>query len=451
MSKPLRKAIHVFCSYARKDKAFREELDKHLDAFRRSGHMTVWHDQEIAPGTEWEQQINEHLNTADIILLLLSPDFIHSDYCYSREMQRAIERHDSGEARVIPIVLRHVHWQETPLSKLQVLPDGAQPITSWSDPDEAFWVVAREIGEVAKTLRAQKQRDYWVQEGQTQTEAGEYDKAEKAYGEALRIFPNHPDNRRIYSSRAVLLHQLARYQDALEMYQKAVDSDSADSYLYHKMGNVLVKLSHYEEALDSYDHALKHDPKNVRLLQSQGDILRNLSRYEEALASYNLALALDPTNITLYLNKGYVLRCLQRYAEALDTYRQALHQDPVNTSLAVLTGTTLCELEQYAPAVEAYDRALTLDPTSALAHYGRAFALAHLAEVPEKRHKVDQASAAAIMFGYSDLFHADLMYPSTKTESDQIERAEICGQCSYLNRAGNIFCDKCGAPFISNV
>lgn len=425
MSKPPRKAIHVFCSYARKDKAFREELDKHLDTFRRSGHMTVWHDQEIAPGTEWEQQINEHLNTADIILLLLSPDFIHSDYCYSREMQRAIERHDSGEARVIPILLRHVHWQETPLSKLQVLPAGAKPITSWNDRDEAFWVVAHGIGEVAKALSTQKLRDYWVQEGQIQIEAGEYDKAEKAYAEVLRIFPNHPDNRKIYSSRAVLLHQLARYQEALEMYQKAVASDSADSYLYHKMGDVLVKLSHYEDALDAYNHAVKHNPKNVRLLQSQGDVFRSLSRYEEALASYNFALALDPTNIALYLNKGYVLRCLQRYAEALDTYRQALGQDPVNVALIVLIGTTHCELKQYTSAVEAYDCALTLDATSALAHYGRAFALAHLTEVPEKRRKVDQASAAAIMFGYSDLFDTYQVHPPTKTRAEKVAEARV--------------------------
>src|SRR5947209_3816925 len=131
-----RKVIHVFCSYAREDKMLRDKLEKHLSAFKRSGLMAIWHDQEIAPGTDWEQQIDTNLNIADIILLLLSSDFIDSDYCYGREMQRALERHEGGEAHVIPVLLRHVHWQDTPLGRLQALPPDAKPVTAWRDSDE---------------------------------------------------------------------------------------------------------------------------------------------------------------------------------------------------------------------------------------------------------------------------------------------------------------------------
>ncbi|MEM7794112.1 MAG: TIR domain-containing protein [Cyanobacteria bacterium P01_C01_bin.118] len=78
------------------------------------------------------------LKRADIILLLISADFIASDYCYEIELQQAMERHQAGEARVIPIILRPADWQNTPFSELQAFPTNAKPITSWSDRDEAW-------------------------------------------------------------------------------------------------------------------------------------------------------------------------------------------------------------------------------------------------------------------------------------------------------------------------
>ena len=96
-------ALTLFYCYARKDKALRDEIDVHLSALHRSGLVTSWHDAMIVPGQNWEQEIDTHLNTASIILLLVSSDFLHSDYCYGHEMQRAIERHTKGEAHVIPM------------------------------------------------------------------------------------------------------------------------------------------------------------------------------------------------------------------------------------------------------------------------------------------------------------------------------------------------------------
>ncbi len=110
--------------------------------------ITVWHNREISPGTDWAQEIESQLNTADIILLLVSPDFLSSDYCYSVEMQRALERHQVGEARVIPIILRPVYWQDTPFGNSPVLPTKAKPVTSWSDPEEALYDVAKGIREM---------------------------------------------------------------------------------------------------------------------------------------------------------------------------------------------------------------------------------------------------------------------------------------------------------------
>ncbi|SCZ66776.1 replicative DNA helicase [Thiohalomonas denitrificans] len=110
------------------------------------------------PGEEWETAIDEYLKTADIVLLLISPDFIASEYCYSRELKGAIERHESNQARVVPILVRPVDWSDAPFAKLQALPKDAKPVTSWTNEDEAWLDVAKGIRNVVQEIANLKQR-----------------------------------------------------------------------------------------------------------------------------------------------------------------------------------------------------------------------------------------------------------------------------------------------------
>ena len=130
--------LKIFLSYAHEDEKLKKELEKHLSLLKRQTLIDVWHDRDISAGMEWEQENRKYLKEADIILLLVSPDFMDSDYCYGVEMKKALERHTRGETRVIPVMLRRVHWQDAPSSKLQVLPTDAIPVTRWPDRDEAF-------------------------------------------------------------------------------------------------------------------------------------------------------------------------------------------------------------------------------------------------------------------------------------------------------------------------
>src|SRR5713101_4841696 len=116
-------AINIFYSYARtqEDAELRDKLDKHLGTMKRLNLIVGWHNRDIQAGAEWDKEIDKHLNAAQIILLLISPDFIASDYCYGTEMMRALERDKNGEARVIPIMLRPVDIKDTPFSKLKML------------------------------------------------------------------------------------------------------------------------------------------------------------------------------------------------------------------------------------------------------------------------------------------------------------------------------------------
>ncbi len=146
----MNESLEIFCCYARKDQSLLLNLRTHLASLEREGSLNIWQDTDISPGTEWEEEINKHLNTADIILLLISPDFMASEYCYSKEMERAMERHERGEARVIPILLRPVRWQAAPFGKLQALPDNAQPVTTWRNRDKALLAVAQGIERAVK-------------------------------------------------------------------------------------------------------------------------------------------------------------------------------------------------------------------------------------------------------------------------------------------------------------
>ncbi len=146
-------SVEIFFCYAREDESLRHGIEKQLRVLKRQGFVSLWHDRNISAGAEWQQEISQQLEAAKIILLLVSPDFMDSDYCYSTEMKRAMERHEQGDACVIPVILRPVHWRESPFGNLQVLPTDAMPVSRWSSLDDAFFDVAEGIRKTVEKLR----------------------------------------------------------------------------------------------------------------------------------------------------------------------------------------------------------------------------------------------------------------------------------------------------------
>lgn len=144
--------VEIFYSYAHEDQKLQDALRKHLANLKRQGIITDWYDRDISAGDEWNEEINKHLNSASVILLLISRDFMDSDYSNNVEVKRAMERHEAGEAKVIPIILRPVDWDGAPFSKLQSLPEGAEAVTSWDNEDEAFLNVVKGIRRALKEL-----------------------------------------------------------------------------------------------------------------------------------------------------------------------------------------------------------------------------------------------------------------------------------------------------------
>jgi tetratricopeptide (TPR) repeat protein len=389
----LARPLRIFCIYAREDEALLHELNRHLAPLKRSGLIETWSDQDISAGSEWEREIASRLNSADIILVLVSPDFMVSDYAYSREMTRAMERSENKEARVIPVILRPVAGLSyTPFGKLQSLPKDAKPVIMWTNPNAAFLDIVRGIREVVnelqESLAAQVQ---WVDEGNRFMQLQQFENALDAYEQAIRLEPTNPT---AYIGKGYVLLILRRYAEALDGYEQAIRLDPTNDTAYIGRGITLRLLGRFTEALASYDQALRLAPNNHVVHLERGKVLYGLQRYEEALAAYDQALQLSPENAIAYINKGTILRSLSRYEQALVAYTQALQLAPDNIEVYLYLGDVLLQLQRYEDAVQAYMRVLTLDPKNVPAYLsmGDAFLRLHLYS------KALEAYNAVIMF-----------------------------------------------------
>ena len=142
----------VFFSYCHADEALRDQLERQLKILQRQGLIETWHDRRIEAGQDFAGEIDAHIEADEIILLLVSPDFLNSDYCYDVEMTRALERHHAGEAIVIPVILRDCLWKGAPFGKILGVPTDGRPVTQWPDIDHAFRLVAEAVQAAAKRV-----------------------------------------------------------------------------------------------------------------------------------------------------------------------------------------------------------------------------------------------------------------------------------------------------------
>lgn len=145
--------IDVFISYSHKDEELKNELEKHLESLKRMNFIRTWNDRKITAGREWENEIDSNLVKSKIFLALISPDFISSEYCYSKELEFALDKHSKEECVVVPIILRPVIWKILPLGKIQGLPKDGKAITTWENLDEALLDVAEGILTLVEKIR----------------------------------------------------------------------------------------------------------------------------------------------------------------------------------------------------------------------------------------------------------------------------------------------------------
>ncbi len=146
--------MKVFISYSHNDETALGRLHTHLAVLRRDGRIDEWFDREILAGGKIDAEVADRLESSDLFLLLLSPDFLASDYCVKREMGRALERHHSGDATVVPIVVEPCDWASTSLRDLKALPRDGEPVSDWTNENNAYLDVVQELRRVLDAKEA---------------------------------------------------------------------------------------------------------------------------------------------------------------------------------------------------------------------------------------------------------------------------------------------------------
>ncbi|QDL09236.1 hypothetical protein DP113_16150 [Brasilonema octagenarum UFV-E1] len=306
----MEESIKVFISYHQNDEDFREELEKHLKSLEREKTIISWSDRKIVAGQEFKGEINKYLNQAGLILLLVSPDFIASDYHWTVEVTRALEQNAAGKATVIPVLLRYADWETPPIDKLSPLPRNREPIKSWNDRDKAFLEVINGIREAIAQLVASpnysppKQTPQELEDRQYQVTS--------LINEADRLCEGK------------------KFEEAVLIY-KAVLSLEQNSVLAHNnLGNALYYQGKLDEAIASYQKALQIDPNLPPAHLSLGNALLLQGKLDEAIASYRNALQIDPNYAYAHFNLGNVLLLQGKRDEVIASYRNALQIDPNN-------------------------------------------------------------------------------------------------------------------------
>jgi tetratricopeptide (TPR) repeat protein len=305
--------VKIFYSYAHEDKDWLEELDKQL---RGDDHSSYWDDRNIIPGAVWSNEIDEHLNKADIILLLISPYFKGSHYCTIVEMPRALERKRNGEAEVIPILVRSTHWNNPPYKHLQMVPHDtagvSKPIDLWVNKYEVCAIVAAEIHRTIKSIMNKpKLLEVLVGDGDRLTSIGKYEDAYSAYNRALGLSPR---NALLFEKLGNACLYLQKFTEALEAYEKALNIDENNVRFWRGKSDALLALDRAKDAKDALHQAIKHDPKNAFIYKEYGDILIRVDMVQEALEAYSKAIELNSKYGLAYAARAKVRK---RMAEQL--------------------------------------------------------------------------------------------------------------------------------------
>ncbi len=373
-------SVKIFFCYAREDELLLNKLKTQLKPLQRQGLIETWHDRDISAGTAWESEINQHLDAAHIILLLISPDFMDSDYCYGTELQRAIQRHERGEASVIPIILRPVHWYIDPLNTLQALPTDAKPVKNWPDLDDAFYNV---VGGIRKVVKK-----HWLEKCNAHYKTGFYGEALQAITQVIRL-----DGRdvQLHNIKGGILHKLGRLEDALTAFDQAILLDINDVAAYSSKGLLLSELGKYEDALRVCEQAIKLDASDAYAYYVKGKALQELARYQEALSAYEQATHIDPNSAEMYENKGLVLHLLKQDTDAILAYQQAAKLNLTNPNLFSVQGVILRDLNRDEEALAAFEQAILLDPDNVSLLKEKAATLQRLKRTDEARETYKKA------------------------------------------------------------
>jgi len=367
--------VRIFCSYSHQDEDALNALKAHLAEVRRQGLIEDWHDRCIQPGDDWAEAIDEALESADLVLLLVSKDFLASDYCNGIELKRALERVAAGEARIVPVYIRPCYWKGAPFARFQGLPKDAKPVYSAKAPDAAWVEVVEGILRATRELRGEEaplrglarrspglerpRRAPWILAGialllaigaalwwppgsgdpevaallakaDSYMDTGRYDQALAAYRSALALDPG--DETAVFGrQKAKILARIGPDFDAeaaVTELQALKGLHPDDAHLQVLLGRLAAIRGDAKQARSDYQRALELKPDLAQAWFALGVLARGEGRPEQARGYYEKAVAFAPGHRQYLTNLADLLLDQGDYSEALDRYEALLGQSP---------------------------------------------------------------------------------------------------------------------------
>ncbi len=370
--------IIVYC-YAQEDQPFCDLLEQHLSNLKQRYHLRTWFDDQTLPGENRKEILEHKLQTADLILLLISSAFMASDDC-NQDLNLALARHQKKEARVIPIHLRPVHWEGASFSEIETLPKKARPVVLWENRDAAFVDIAQGIEKVIKDLLRIRQKQEIL--NNTGSISSNVSQPKEVLDTPEPPFDPTLSDRMLLIHQGNMFHNQGKYQEAIHVYKQAIDFNLNAVLKNAYEGDALVGLQKAEEALALHPcSTIAHRDKVSALLELQRHeealqvceefmrpnfpilavdynnkayALTQLERHEEALLACAQAIRLRPNLAAAYKNKAIALNGLERYEEALLACEQAIRLRPDFTAIYALQGIALSRLKKVQDASTAF-------------------------------------------------------------------------------------------------
>ncbi len=359
--------LTVFISYSHADEELCQEFQTHLSQLQHDGLIESWHDRKITGGEEWKGKIDEKLNSAQIILLLISPDFLASQYCYDIEMARGLERHQAGEARVIPIILRPSDWRTSPFAKLQAFPKNGKPIVDWETHDHGFLDAVKSLRAVVGEMKGQIR-----QQGSAPGAPPAKPFPWKKLGAAIVLVAllaaggwwvlkrqqQRRAEERQYVAQGDAFLDVGRYSEAREPYQQALRLNTSNAPA--KLGLEKVGLAALRSDPVAFkqrlDQMLRETPRDSHLRVFEGDYLHGLGQTKEAMKCYEEAKKLNPQLAEAYFRLGVLYSQQQNSGQALQMYLRAVELSPSSPHYRNNLGNQYFMRGDYEIAVEEYGK-----------------------------------------------------------------------------------------------
>ncbi|MEH2196727.1 toll/interleukin-1 receptor domain-containing protein [Nostoc sp.] len=363
------RTIKLFFAHSNsaKDKNLRRDLESHLKCSLQSLRVIInWQKNQMLPGRDWKHESYEHLNTSQVIVLLVSPDFLAADDCRNITTQ-AMERCSTGKARVIPVKLRPIdNWQATPFGHLQCLPHNGEPITSkfWRRQDDAFVNIVEQIREEVEKIQEDQQQLQLIQEQR---------KAE-FFASINRLISNYSLNR-IIRGTSVPTFSVGIAASVIVIGVLLIFCNYSTEMQTNNLltqGQDKLDRRDYKGAIKDYTQAIQLAPKNADAYIKRGDARYWLKDYQGAIKDYTQAIQLAPKNADAYIKRGKIRHFIKNYQGAIKDYTQAIQIVPNNVNAYIERGHSRFFLKEYQAAIDDYTRAIQITPDSANAYRNRA-------------------------------------------------------------------------------